>query len=92
MVMIALSLILKHIKRKKALAVNPEETEKAADEPETIPEFPDVPDVEDEEDGFEAIDEEISALEEKAAEEMKAARDVGELPVIPEDTFYEEDS
>lgn len=93
LVMIALSIILKHIKRKKALAVqNAEETESAAEEPESIPEFPDVPDVEDEEDGFEAIDEEISALEEKAAEEMKAARDVGELPVIPEDTFDEEDS
>ncbi|MGN0669067.1 MAG: YfhO family protein, partial [Oscillospiraceae bacterium] len=94
LVMIVLSVILKHRKRKKALAgENLDEPESASEEPETIPDFPDVPDVEDEEDGFEAIDEEISALEEKAAEErMKAARDVGELPVIPEDTFDEEDS
>lgn len=94
LIMIVISLILKHRKRKKALAGEIyEKTESASEEPETIPEFPDVPDVEDEEDGFEAIDEEISALEEKSAEErLKAARDVGELPVIPEDTFDEEDS
>ena len=94
LIMIVISVILKHRKRKKALAEQvSEETESASEEPETIPEFPDVPDVEDEEDGFEAIDEEISALEEKSAEErLKEARDVGELPVIPEDTFDEEDS
>ena len=94
LIMIVISVILKHRKRKKALAEQvSEETESASEEPETIPEFPDVPDIEDEEDGFEAIDEEISALEEKAAEErLKEARDVGELPVIPEDTFDEEDS
>lgn len=94
LIMIVISVILKHRKRKKALAGEIyEETESASEEPETIPEFPDVPDIEDEEDGFEAIDEEISALEEKSAEErLKEARDVGELPVIPEDTFDEEDS
>lgn len=94
LIMIVISVILKHRKRKKALANQvPEETESAYEEPETIPDFPDVPDIDDEEDGFDAIDEEISALEEKAAEErLKAARDVGELPVIPEDTFDEEDS
>lgn len=94
LIMIVISVILKHRKRKKALAEQvSEETESASEEPETIPEFPDVPDIEDEEDGFEAIDEEISALEEKSAEErLKEARDVGELPVIPEDTFDEEDS
>lgn len=90
LVMIALSLIVKHVKRKKALAEQvPEETE----EPETIPDFPEMPDIDDEEDGFDAIDEEISALEEKAAEErLMESREVGELPVIPEDTFDEEDS
>ena len=92
LIMIAISLITKHHKRKKALTKQVS-TEQVPEETETIPEFPEVPDVEDEEDGFEAIDEEISALEEKAAEErLKAALDVGELPVIPEDTFDEEDS
>ena len=81
-----------------------EETESVPEEPETIPDFPKVPDIDDEDDAFGSIPDDFAAPEEKAAEpEVKAiepeleegfvaVRDEGELPVIPEDTFDEEDS
>lgn len=79
LIMIALSLILKHVKRKKALTeqVSAEqdfdENESVPEEPETIPEFPEVPDIEDEDDAFGSIPDDFAAPEEKAAEhEVKA--------------------
>ncbi|MBP1562928.1 MAG: YfhO family protein [Oscillospiraceae bacterium] len=79
LIMIALSLILKHVKRKKALTeqVSAEqdfdENESVPEEPETIPEFPEVPDIEDEDDAFGSIPDDFAAPVEKAAEhEVKA--------------------
>ena len=102
-IMIALSLILKHRKRKKALTEQvPEEIESVPEEPETIPDFPEVPDIDDDDEAFGVIFEDAVVPEEKAAEpEVKAVgpeleegfvvvRDEGELPVIPEDTFEED--
>ena len=78
-IMIALSLILKHRKRKKALVEQisteqvPEETESVPEEPETIPDFPEVPDIDDDDEAFGVIFEEAVVPEEKAAEpEVKA--------------------
>lgn len=79
LIMIALSLILKHVKRKKALTEQVsaeqdfEETESVPEEPESIPDFPEVPDIEDEDDAFGSIPDDFAAPEEKAAEhEVKA--------------------
>lgn len=134
LVMIAATLIIKHIRKKKALAAEVGEdvdgengetavnTEEKADREnaefsvnpvekaeEGILEFPDMPDLPDDEDYGVVLDDvefeekvaqNLKMLEEKklgqnnSAEksaDVETAPEVGELPVIPEDTFDEED-
>ena len=82
LVMILVSVIVKHKKRGKAdLAENAAQTaEEAVDEePETIPDFPEISEVDDMYENFDSISEEAPAIPEEA-------------PVIPEDDFGEENS
>lgn len=133
LVMIVVSVIAKHVKKKKALAAdgengaeianngensseNEENTVIAAEKPieepaaeEGILDFPEMPDLPDDDDYGVVLDdvefeekaaENLKKLEEKKLSESKTeeksakietAPEVGELPVIPEDIFDEED-